>query len=316
GQAKLGAARVALIGCGATGSVMASLLVRAGVGHFRIVDRDYVEPSNLHRQLLFDEADAAQSLPKAAAAAQKLAAINSAVTVEPCIADLIPGNAAELIGDAQFVLDGTDNFETRYLINDFAVQQGIPWIYAAAVGSYAATMNILPGQTACLSCIFPDPPQGHLETCDTAGILNSAAAFVAAIAASEAIKVLLGSQQVRRTLLSYDLWSGRHSELHVSRAPDCRACAARNFIHLSGRRAPVTLCGRNSVQVHERAGEIDFHELETRLSGQGNVRHNNFVLKFWREPYEITLFRDGRAIIKGTTDHGVARSLYARYIGC
>lgn len=318
GQARLRAARAVLVGCGATGSVLASLLSRAGVGRLVIVDRDYVEPSNLQRQIIFDEADAEQGLPKAIAAARHLAKINSDITVEPCVADLTSANAAELLSNTQIILDGTDNFEARYLINDFAVQNNIPWIYAGAVGSYGATMNILPDRTACLSCIFPEAPSGHLETCDTAGILNSAAACIASIAATEAIKLLVdAAETLRTTLLSYDVWNGHHNEVRTVRAGNCPTCVQREFVHLSAiGRAPVSLCGRNSVQVHERSSAMNFPEIETRLRGHGSVRYNEFVLKFFRAPYEITLFRDGRAIIKGTTDHGVARSLYARYIGC
>ncbi|MGO9434809.1 MAG: ThiF family adenylyltransferase, partial [Terracidiphilus sp.] len=193
GQQKLAKARISLVGCGATGSALLSLLARAGVGYLRIIDRDYVEPSNLQRQVLFDEADAAESLPKAIAAARKVKAFNSEITVEPHAADLTPDNIEELLGDVEIVLDGTDNFETRYLINDFAVSRNLPWIYAAGVASYAVTMTILPGETACLACIFPDSPRGIVETCDTSGILNSAVNFVASIAATEAIKLAIGA---------------------------------------------------------------------------------------------------------------------------
>jgi len=318
GQRRLAQARVAIVGCGATGSSVAALLARAGVGRLRIIDRDYVEPSNLQRQMLFDESDAAESLPKAIAAARKIAAFNSDISVEPHVADLTPGNVRQLLAGAQLILDGTDNFETRYLLNDYAVEQGVPWIYAAAVGSYGVTLNVLPGETPCLACVFPESPRGALETCDTAGILNSAATLVASIEAAEALKLLVGARdQVRRTLLSFDLWRNQRSEISVSQPrPDCRCCGERDFIHLAGEgRPPITLCGRNSVQIHERQRPIDFAEISRRLEPHGAVRHNDFVLKFWREPYEMTLFPDGRAIIKGTTDTAVARSLYARFIG-
>ena len=318
GQEKLRQATVALVGCGATGSTVASLLARAGVGTLRIVDRDYVEPSNLQRQALFDEADAAESLPKAAAAARRLASFNSEVQVEARVADLDPGNIAELLQGADLVLDGTDNFETRYLINDYAVQRGVPWIYAAAVGSYGVTMNVLPGETACLACVFPESPRGAVETCDTAGILNSAATMVAAVEVTEALKLLVGARdRVRRSLLSFDLWRNEQSEISTAGARgDCRACGARDFVFLAGEGRPhITLCGRNSVQIHERQRPVDFAEMTARLQPHGTVRHNDFVLKFWREPYEMTLFPDGRAIIKGTTDTAVARSLYARFVG-
>ena len=302
---------------GATGSAGAALLARSGVGTLRILDRDYVEPSNLQRQTLFDEDDARESVPKAIAAARQIARFNSQIVVEPHVADVTTANVDSLLGGADLILDGTDNFETRYLINDYAMKNSVAWIYAAAVGSYALTMNILPGETACLSCIFPESPRGTVETCETAGILNAAVNLVASIAATEALKFLVGARsKMRRTLLSWDVWSNERAELGAgtSRA-GCRACAGE-FVHLAGEGRPhITLCGRNSVQIHERQRPVDFAELSGRLQPHGVVRHNEFVLKFFREPYEMTLFPDGRAIIKGTTDTAVARSLYARFVG-
>jgi molybdopterin-synthase adenylyltransferase len=317
GQKKLLQSRAVIVGCGATGSALASLLARSGVGTLRILDRDYVEPSNLQRQTLFDENDARESVPKAIAAARQIARFNSQIVVEPHVADLTPASIDSLLGGCDLILDGTDNFETRYLINDYALKNSVAWIYAAAVGSYAVTMNVLPGETACLACIFPDSPRGTVETCETAGILNSAVNFVASIAATEALKFLVGARsEMRRTLFSWDVWTNERAELTAmnSRA-GCRACS-RDFVHLAGEGRPhITMCGRNSVQIHERQRPVDFVELSTRLQPHGNVRHNEFVLKFWREPYEMTLFPDGRAIIKGTTDTAIARSLYARYVG-
>ena len=318
GQKRLAAAKVAIVGCGATGSALAGLLARAGVGTLRIIDRDYVEPSNLQRQSLFDESDAAESLPKAIAAARKIAAFNSQIRVEPKADDLTPANIEALLQGFDLILDGTDNFETRYLINDYAVSRSLPWIYSAGVGSYAVTLNVLPGQTACLACIFPDSPRGMVETCETSGILNSTVNLVASIAATEAMKLLVGNTSaLRRTLLSFDLWTNEHAEISAAKPRvGCRACGERNFVHLAGEGRPhITLCGRNSVQIHERQRPIDFAEMDRRLQPHGIVRHNDFVLKFWHEPYEMTLFPDGRAIIKGTTDTAVARSLYARYVG-
>ena len=318
GQQRLAEARVAIVGCGATGSTIAGLLARAGVGTLRIIDRDYVEASNLQRQALFDEADAAASLPKAIAAARKLAACNSQIVVEPEVADLTPENIERLLAGAHLLLDGTDNFETRYLLNDFAVQRGLPWIYCAAVGSYGLTMNILPGETACLACMFPESPRGALETCETSGVLGPAVSVVASVAAGEALKLLVGAREpLRRTLLSWDLWTNQTSAIQAGQPhPDCRACGRRDFVHLAGEGRPhISLCGRNSVQIHERARPMDFALMSERLRALGTVRHNEFVLKFWHEPYEFTLFPDGRAIIKGTSDTAVARSLYARYIG-
>ena len=348
GQARLGRSQVAIVGCGATGSALAALLARAGVGTLRIIDRDYVEPSNLQRQSLFDEQDASESLPKAIAAARKIAAFNSQIVVEPKVDDVVPANIEALLEGMEIILDGTDNFETRYLINDFAVKNSLPWIYSAAVGSYAATMNVLPGETACLACIFPDSPRGIVDTCETSGILNSAVNLVASITATETLKLLVSHgtdwtdgtdgtkaphqpthlpPTLRKTLLSFDIWTNEHAEITASKPrPGCRACGNRDFIHLAGEGRPhITLCGRNSVQIHavpthavqmhDRQRPIDFTEMRRRLEPHGTVRHNDFVLKFWHDPYEMTLFPDGRAIIKGTTDTAVARSLYARYVG-
>ena len=320
GQRRLASGRVAIVGCGATGSALAGLLARAGVGKLRIIDRDYVEPSNLQRQSLFDEKDALESLPKAVAAARKIASFNSEIAIEPEVNDLTPGNIEGLLEGMDLILDGTDNFETRYLLNDYAVKQSIPWIYSAAVGSYGVTMNILPAKTACLACIFPDSPRGVVETCETSGILNSAVNVVASIAVTEVLKLLVAgpdAPQLRRTLLSFDVWTNEHGEISAAQPrADCRACGTKDFIHLAGEgRAHITLCGRNSVQIHEHQRPIDFAEMDRRLRPHGVVRHNDFVLKFWHDPYEMTLFRDGRAIIKGTTDTAIARSLYARYVG-
>lgn len=318
GQERLRSSRVVVVGSGATGSTLVSLLARAGVGYLRIIDRDFVEPSNLQRQSLFDEKDAAESIPKAVAAAAKISSFNSDVKVESHVTDLRPENAEAMLGSVDLVLDGTDNFETRYLINDYAVKNSVPWIYTAAVASYAATMNILPGQTACLSCIFPEGPTGAVETCDTAGILNSAVNFATSVAATEALKLILGAKDsLRRTLLSYDLWLNQRAEIAAGRQVEgCRTCGRREFVHLAGEGRPqITLCGRNSVQIHEHSRSVDLAEISQRLTPHGQVRQNGFMLKFSKEPYELTLFPDGRAIIKGTTDPAVARSLYARYIG-
>jgi adenylyltransferase/sulfurtransferase len=318
GQKRLATARVAVVGCGATGSAVSTLLARAGVGTLRIIDRDYVEPSNLQRQTLFDEADARESVPKAVAAARRIAAFNSQIVVEPEVADLTPENIDSLLAGAELILDGTDNFETRYLVNDYAVRMSVPWIYAAAVGSYGVTLNVIPGASACLACVFPDSPRGIVETCETAGVLNSAVNLVASIEASEALKFLVGAtEEIRRTLLSWDVWTNERAEIQAGKPrAGCRACGERDFVHLEGEGRPhITLCGRNSVQIHERHRPVDFGEMSERLKPHGTVRHNDFVLKFWREPYEMTLFSDGRAIIKGTTDPGVARSLYARFVG-
>ncbi len=318
GQERLLRSRVAVVGVGATGAAAASLLARAGVGTLILIDRDFVEESNLQRQVLFDEEDARESRAKAEAARRRITAFNSEIEVRAQVADLIPGNIHELLRDAEIVLDATDNFETRYLVNDYAVEQGKPWIYAAAVGSYAVTMNVIPGATACLACIFPQAPGGAVETCDTAGILNSAVNLAASLEATEALKWLAGAQsRMRRTLLSCDLWTNEWSEIAAGwPRPDCPVCGRRDFAHLRGEGRPhITLCGRNSVQIHERLRPVDLAEMEARLRPHGQVRRNELLLRFVRGEHAMTLFADGRAIIQGTTDVAVARSLYARFVG-
>ena len=324
GQELLRHAHVAIVGVGATGAATAGLLARAGVGHLTLIDRDFVEPSNLQRQMLFDEEDARAALPKAEAARRHLARINSGVAVTAHIADLVPQNAADLLSGADILLDCTDNFETRYLINDLCVRDRRPWIYTAAVGAYAATMNILPcgittGEpTACLACIFPSAPSGNLETCDTAGILSTAVNLAASLQVTEALKFLTQQAQLmRRSLLSFDLWTGDRSEISTSRPrADCEVCGDRIFRALSGDQRPhITLCGRNSVQIHEHHRPLDLLALRQRLAPLGDVRANGLLLRFDYPPYTLTVFPDGRALIQGTTDVGLARALYARFLG-
>lgn len=328
GQQRLAQAHVAIVGVGATGAATSSLLARAGVGRLTLIDRDFVEPSNLQRQVLFDEDDARACLPKAEAARLHLARVNSGVAIAAQIADLTPRNAEQLLEGADVVLDCTDNFETRYLINDLCVRDGRPWIYAAAVGAYAATMNVLPRRagdeatsfepTACLACIFPSSPSGNVETCDTAGILSTAVNFAASLQVTEALKLLTGQPaRMRRTLLACDLWSGERSEVSTgSPRSDCEVCGQRRFRALAGENRPtITLCGRNAVQIHEHARPVDLAALARRLEPLGEVRANNLLLRFRTPPHTITVFPDGRALIQGTTDIGRARSLYARYIG-
>jgi molybdopterin-synthase adenylyltransferase len=316
GQQRLLDARVAVVGCGALGSFQAGALARAGIGFLRIIDRDYVELSNLQRQWLFDQCDVEQGLPKAIAATRKIAAINSDIEAEPAVADLTPENIDDLLGDTGLILDGTDNFETRYLINDYAVSRGRPWVYGAAVGSYGITMPVLPGTTACLRCVYPDPPAGAQPTCETAGVLGSITALIASLQVSEALKILCGVE-VSRKITTVDVWSGEIRQL-AQPSPDerCPACGRREFPYLNGeRRSPVSLCGRNAVQIHERSRPLDLADLAARLAPLGVVRANEFALRFETPPYLLTVFPDGRAIVKGTTDVGVARSLYARYVG-
>ncbi len=318
GQERLLAARAAIVGCGALGSFQAEALARAGVGFLRLVDRDYVEWNNLHRQWLFEERDAAEGLPKAPAAARRLAAINSDVQLEPVVADLTPANAVDLLSGVDLILDGTDNFETRYLINDFAVREQVPWIYGGAVASYGIAMPVLPGRKACLKCIYPEPPSGAQPTCETAGVLNAVTAAVAAVQVSMALRILAGKQEGwEPRITTVDVWTGRIRQTAVpAPRPDCPACGRRRFAHLEGgRRAPISLCGRNAVQIHERDRPLDLEDLRRRLEPLGVVRANEFALRFFIDPYEMTIFPDGRAIIKGTQDAGVARSLYAKYVG-
>lgn len=319
GQKRLAAARVVLVGCGALGSAQANALVRAGVGWLRMVDRDFVEESNLQRQMLFDEEDAREALPKAVAAERKLKEINSEVRVEGVVADLVPENAEELLSSTDLILDGTDNFETRYLVNDVAVKHSRPWVYGAVVGSYGIVMPIVPGATACFGCWLAERPAGALEeTCDTVGVINPAVEWVAALQVSEVLKLLVGSWQLEEARLhTGDLWKNEFRSAGVPRPRvGCQTCDRRDFAYLRGQAQPqVTLCGRNSVQIHERGRRLDLDALRERLAVHGPVRNNAYLLRLSVPPYELTVFADGRAIIAGTKDPGVARSLYARYIG-
>lgn len=320
GQERLAASSAVIVGSGAIGSAAALLLTRAGVGRVRMIDRDFVEPSNLQRQFLFDEADARQALPKAVAAERRLKSINSSVSVEGVVADLNPQNAAEWLSGFDAILDGTDNFETRFLINDFAVSRGQPWIYAAAVGSYGLTFTIRPGATACLACLLESrgSPPGLEDTCDTVGVLGPVVNLVASLEAAEGLKLLAGRETaLHGRLLACDVWSGHFQSLQVARLPTCRVCAGREFTYLHGESQPhVTMCGRDSVQIHERRRSLDLALLGKRLApAVDDVRQNEFLLRFRVAPYEMTVFADGRAILKGTQDPAVARSLYARYVG-
>jgi len=320
GQQRLLASSAVMVGCGAIGAAAAALLVRAGVGRLRVLDRDFVEPSNLQRQTLFDEDDARAALPKAVAAERKLRAINNSVAVEGLVRDVNPRNAADLLSGFDLILDGTDNFETRFLINDYAVESACPWIYAAAVASYGVTMTVRPGLTPCLACLLESSPngRGNEETCDTVGVLGPIVNLIASLEVAEALKLLAGREQaLHGRLISSDVWSGHFQSVRVAKNPACRACARRNFSYLQGQAQPhITLCGRDSVQIHERGRTLDLGALRARLAATvSDVRHNEFLLCFRVEPYQVTVFADGRAILKGTKDPAIARSLYARYIG-
>lgn len=317
GQQALLASRAVVVGCGALGSFHAAALARAGVGRIDIIDRDYVEPSNLHRQWLFEESDAAESLPKAAAAQRRLAAINSSIEVRGIVSDLTPSNAPDLLGPASVILDGTDNFDTRYLVNDFAVSRGIPWLYGAAVAAYGLAMPVLPGRTACLRCVYPNPPSGAQPTCETAGVLNVIISAVASIQIADALKILAGRMDaIQPRITTIDLWDGGIRQIAMpARDPDCPCCARREFPYLEeSSLAPVTLCGRNAVQIRETRA-IDLPALAARLAPLGEVRANEFALRFTAPPYDLTVFPDGRAIVKGTADPAIARALYAKYLG-
>jgi adenylyltransferase/sulfurtransferase len=323
GQRRLLRSRVTLCGCGALGTVLANALVRSGVGFVRIVDRDFVETSNLQRQVLFDERDVIDNMPKAEAAALKLRAINSAVTIEPVVADIDRTNVLDLTRDADLILDGTDNFEIRYLINDVAVKHNKPWVYGGCIGSHGQTMTILPGQTPCLRCVFEAAPApGEVGTCETAGVLGPIVNVIASLQAAEALKILMGRlEAVNRELLYLDLWDNVVRRIKI--APllgkvDCPCCQRRQFEWLEGAHGSQTtsLCGRNAVQVsHRTPGKLNFEEMAAQLRAMGHVTFNRFLLKFNVEDYEFTVFPDGRAIIKGTSDTDKARTLYAKYIG-
>lgn len=323
GQRKLARSTVALCGCGALGTVLANHLARAGVGRLRIIDRDFIETHNLQRQILFDEDDVAQNLPKAEAAARKLRAINSSIVIEPVVTDIDHTNILDLVGDADLILDGTDNFETRYLINDAAVKLGKPWIYGGVIGSEGQTMTIIPGKTPCLRCLIETaPPPGMTPTCETAGVLGPAVAVIASFEAVEAMKILAGAwDALNPNLIMVDVWDWTFRQLKIAGLLgkiDCPCCRQRVFEWLEGGQGShtTTLCGRNAVQVAVRRQDaLDFAELAGRLEGFADVRRNAYMLRFAAEGHEFTVFPDGRAIIKGTNDIAKARTLYAQFIG-
>jgi molybdopterin/thiamine biosynthesis adenylyltransferase len=323
GQKRLLESHVTLCGCGALGTVLANALVRAGVGHLRLIDRDFIETNNLQRQVLFDEHDVAENLPKAEAAARKLGAINSTVHVEPVVTDIDRTNIIDLVKDADLILDGTDNFEIRYLINDAAVKLGKPWVYGGCIGSHGQTMTILPGQTPCLRCVFEAAPNpGEAGTCETAGVLSPIVNIVASFQVAEALKILTGRlDRINRELIYLDVWDNIQRRIKI--APlfgkvDCPCCRHKRFEWLEGEHGSHTtsLCGRNAVQVAQRsATTLNFEDMARHLESLGNVTYNRFLLKFQVDGYDFTVFPDGRAIIKGTNDVEKARTLYAKYVG-
>ncbi|MBI3940309.1 MAG: ThiF family adenylyltransferase [Acidobacteria bacterium] len=321
GQRRIMQSTVAVVGCGALGSAQAEMLARAGVAALRVMDRDFVEWSNLQRQALFTEADARQSVPKAIALSRELERINSRCQILARVEDFNPSTAEEFLAGADLILDGCDNFQTRYLINDCAVVLGIPWIYGACVGSYGAVAPLIPRDTPCLQCIFPEAPAvGEGPTCDTAGIVTPLPKCVAAVQVGEALKILSGSRgSVNRALIAFDLWSNTWQRVAYShRDPVCRCCARGQFDFLRGKQGTeaVTLCGRNAVQVLPRRKQrLDLTLLQRRFSPLGSVTRSDHLLKLSIPDYELAVFPDGRAIIRGTTDLSAARSLYARYVG-
>ncbi|HKQ49194.1 MAG TPA: ThiF family adenylyltransferase [Phycisphaerae bacterium] len=325
GQEKLAGSRVLLVGCGALGTVLADTLVRAGVGFLRIVDRDYVELNNLQRQILFTEQDVTEGSPKAVAAAERLSKINSTVKIEPVVADAHSGNVENYADEIHLLLDGTDNFETRFLINDVAVKHAIPWVYGACVGSIGMVMPILPGVTPCLRCVWGEPPPpGISPTCDTAGVLAPIVHIVASLQSVEAMKILTGKNDlVSRKLVQVDVWSGKFDAFDMSGARDggdCRCCKGGRYDFLASSVAGRTasLCGRDAVQIAATGSAVvDFEQIARRLAAvaKSPPNFNRYLLRFKVDAYEITLFRDGRAIIKGTSDIEEGRTVYARYIG-
>lgn len=322
GQRRLGQGNALVVGCGALGSVIANVLVRAGVGRVRLVDRDFVERGNLHRQMLFDERDAAEQLPKAIAAAEKLRRINSEVIVEPIVADVDATNLQTLCRDMEVILDGTDNFATRFLLNEASLRWQIPWIYGGCLGAEGQTMTILPGQTACLSCLMPEcPPPGSMPTCDTVGILAPIVNVIASCEAIEALKILSGNvDSVSRKLTVIDLWGNTLRQLDLESlraAADCPACRRGETPWLDGRLGDrsAVLCGRNAVQLSPMGLRVSLEELAARLAPLGPVHRNAFLLRLSVAGYELTVFADGRAIIAGTDDVATARTLYAKYLG-
>ena len=320
GQRALLNASVTLIVCGALGSALANLTVRAGVGRLVIADRDFVELNNLQRQNLYDETHVARNLPKAIAAAERLRAINSEVEIVPQVVDVNPGNVESLVSGADLVLDGNDNFEVRYLINDICVKLGIPWVYEAVIGSSGMTATIIPGETGCLRCLFPDmPPPGSVPTCETAGILGPVVQIIASIAATEGIKLLTGQGKLNRDLIAMDVWDHTYEVFEsAGRRPDCPTCGLGHFEYLNadvGSRT-TSLCGRNAVQISvPGAGPLSLVEMAQRLKAVGEVNVNEYLLQLKVDDFEITLFPDARAIIKGTGDEAVARTLYSKYVG-
>ena len=321
GQRRLLESRVLIVGCGALGTAHAESLARAGVGRLRIADRDFVEASNLQRQTMFTERDASERIPKAIAAANHIREINGEIEVEPEVTDVNQSNIERLVQDCNVVMDGTDNFATRYLINDACVKHKVDWIYGAAVGSYGVTMTIQPHQTPCLRCVFEEaPPAAGAPTCDTAGVIMPIISVVSAVQVAEALKLLTGqNDNLHRSLMQFDVWRNEWRKINPGPpSPECPTCGLGNFATLdaaSGDFAAV-LCGRNAVQISPaQATRLNFEELAERLRVIGEVKFNDYLLRFRTGDFELTVFQDARSIIRGTSEIKTARSLYAKYVG-
>lgn len=320
GQAKLAKSTVVIIGCGALGTVAAASLARAGIGRLRIVDRDFIEYHNLQRQILFDEDDVRNQIPKAVAAERHLRKVNSSIEIEGIVSDVNYRNIERFTAGADVILDGVDNLETRYLINDVSLKQATPWVYGAAVSSDGMTMNIIPGRTPCIRCLFPSmPASGRVATCDTAGVVSSAPFIIGALQSVEAMKILIGAEDVSRELITIDVWTGAFQRLQIgdSPSPDCPACQGKyEFLEARFGARTTSLCGQNAVQVVVPGDtQLSFEELARRLQQIGQVSYNEFMLRVAVDGYEMVLFPDGRAIVKGTNDESVAKGLYAKYVG-
>jgi len=316
GQTKLSAASVAVIGLGALGTVSAGLLARAGVGRLRLIDRDVVELNNLQRQVLFDEKDV--ELPKADVAERKLRAVNSSIAIEGIAKDVHSGNIESLLEGVDLVVDGADNMELRFLLNEVSIARDLPWIYGGAIATHGMAMAIVPKTTACFRCFLPQmPAPGSLPTCDTAGILNTVSSIVGSLQATAAIQLLVGGPPTGE-LLVFDGWSGDLQRLRVSRRKDCPACVRGEREFLGARRGQViaALCGGETISIDPaHRGEIDLAGVESRLRKLGAVKSLGSVLVFEADGARFTLFSDGRALIRGTDDPERARSLYAKYVG-
>jgi len=318
GQTKLGNSYVVVVGCGALGTIIATSLVRAGVGKVKIIDRDFIEYHNLQRQVLFDEDDIKNELPKAVAAERHLKRVNSSVEIEGVVADVNYTNVERLVSGADLIMDGLDNFETRFLINDISLKLKIPWVYGAAISSYGMMMNIIPGKTPCFRCLLSNPPSGvTIPTCDTAGVISPAPFIIGSLQSTEAIKILVGAETINRDLIQIDVWEGKFHSVRIGIREDCPACNGNyEFLESKSGLKVTSLCGQNAVQVlNPNAGSISLQELAVRLTPVGQVTYNEFMLRFTTDSCEMVIFPDGRAVVKNTSDLSLARGLYAKFIG-